>query len=502
MSRKETKVDQTSNSYLLAAMIKLRGKRRDCYSIRTDSFDIKEFQGVCAVSEPIRAIVRGAVETGATGGPLAQDLFDILYKPAPQHSTEIAPGFGINDDVIQEMMKTTEYSSLHKVTALDKMGTALGIMSLGPAVLEVFGRYRKEREKAEAAKKQAQKEYDESADSSHQERATQKMDDLDDKIDSMKQSMRNKLRKAASTAEEKVDEGESALAVLDEGWGSEEGPDVATGWADKLEAAQKLLKNNRFRQVALTLGRMKLISQRVQMQKSSYEAGEIVNIGLGRDISRMLPSELSKLRHPVLKKDWRKRFVEGSLLQYELEMKLPKGKGPIVVAMDESGSMGGARLIWAKAAFLALAQLARKQKRALAAIRFSSGHELEKMVWPVGKMPMRDVIHMVEAFYGGGTEFQEPFSAAIETLRLSEFSKGDLVFITDGECDLSVSFATEVCKVKAAIGFRAVGVLVGDGAFDDQTRRVLDSVVKVAISSWRPDAPVDDVDALDVILAV
>ena len=491
------------NKHVLDSMKRVRDKRRDWFSLKTDMFDIREFQGICSVSEPISDILHDAADIGATGAPLVQDTFSMLYKPAPVRSKKLAPEFKINDEVIQEIMKTTEYATLHKVTTLDKVGTALGMMSLAPAVLEVYRKYKEEREQAEEARKQAQKEYDESTDTPKQEAAMDKMKNVKKKIKSMKQSMRTKLRKVAAAAEKDVDEGKGALAMLDEGWGDGDGPDVPTGWADKLEAAQKLLQKDDFKKIAYMLGRMRIISQRVQAQKTEYEAGEIVNVGVGRDIARMLPSELSKLRHPILKKDWRRRYVEGSLLQYELKMKLPKGKGPIVVAMDESGSMGGVKNLWAKAVFLALAQLARKQKRALAAIRFSSIDQYEKMVWPTGKMPMRDVIHMVEAFYSGGTDFKKPFVESIEILRSSEFLKGDLVFITDGECDINSSYATELCKVKQEMNFRAVGVLVGEGAFDDQTRRVLDSVVRVRVLGEGGMTPqLDDTDALDTILAV
>jgi uncharacterized protein with von Willebrand factor type A (vWA) domain len=80
------------------------------------------------------------------------------------------------------------------------------------------------------------------------------------------------------------------------------------------------------------------------------------------------------LRHPVLCREFKRRFVEGQLLEYAVRGEDKAGRGPMVVCIDGSGSMAGAKELWAKAVTLALADIARLERRQCRAIIFSGGH--------------------------------------------------------------------------------------------------------------------------------
>src|SRR3972149_5183062 len=82
----------------------------------------------------------------------------------------------------------------------------------------------------------------------------------------------------------------------------------------------------------------------------SKRGSEVYDISLGNDIGRIIPAELSFLRHKALRKDFLKRLIEGRLLQYYL--KEEKGRGPLVVCVDGSSSMEGHKEMWAKAVCL------------------------------------------------------------------------------------------------------------------------------------------------------
>jgi uncharacterized protein with von Willebrand factor type A (vWA) domain len=68
-------------------------------------------------------------------------------------------------------------------------------------------------------------------------------------------------------------------------------------------------------------------------------------------------------------------------MQYDLIGHETEGQGPIIIAIDESGSMttdygGMTGEVWSKAVMLALLSIARLQKRDLAVIHFSGPDDL------------------------------------------------------------------------------------------------------------------------------
>jgi uncharacterized protein with von Willebrand factor type A (vWA) domain len=78
------------------------------------------------------------------------------------------------------------------------------------------------------------------------------------------------------------------------------------------------------------------------------------------------------LHHPILQKDFQRRFFDQELLQYSLRGVEEKGKGPMVVCLDGSSSMAGDKEIWSKAVTLTLLEIARRQRRLFRSICFSS----------------------------------------------------------------------------------------------------------------------------------
>jgi uncharacterized protein with von Willebrand factor type A (vWA) domain len=71
-------------------------------------------------------------------------------------------------------------------------------------------------------------------------------------------------------------------------------------------------------------------------------------IGLGSKLSRLLPPELLSRRHPVLRRDFARRLVDGELLVYALRARDQKGRGPRVVCLDGSASMARDKEIWSQ----------------------------------------------------------------------------------------------------------------------------------------------------------
>jgi uncharacterized protein with von Willebrand factor type A (vWA) domain len=73
------------------------------------------------------------------------------------------------------------------------------------------------------------------------------------------------------------------------------------------------------------------------------------------------------------------------------------------------------------------------------------------------------VMDLAEYFPGGGTDFQKPLDAALECLKKSKYKKGDVVFITDGECQVTPQWAETFREEKEKLGFSLFSILIDVG---------------------------------------
>lgn len=154
---------------------------------------------------------------------------------------------------------------------------------------------------------------------------------------------------------------------------------------------------------------------------------------------------------------------------------------------DGSGSMGGDREIWAKAVGLALQQIAYKQQRSFTGVHFGSPNEYVTFefdkatggAWVEGEggsygnkqeyprewyERIEAVMFFAELFFNSGTDFVTPLTVCLEKLQAqyAEFGavKGDIVFVTDGQCGVDDSWMKEFKAEQARLGFRVWGIII------------------------------------------
>ena len=60
----------------------------------------------------------------------------------------------------------------------------------------------------------------------------------------------------------------------------------------------------------------------------------------------------------------------------------------------------------------------------------------------------------------GGTNFETPMRKAMSLIEEDGFEKADVVFITDGECELNETYARELYEKQTAPGFTVTGILL------------------------------------------
>jgi uncharacterized protein with von Willebrand factor type A (vWA) domain len=208
----------------------------------------------------------------------------------------------------------------------------------------------------------------------------------------------------------------------------------------KLELGRRLAGNEKLKKLVQMVGRMKFHALALRKKIFERVTEEVLEVERGDALNRLLPHELVTLHHPVLRREFQRRFLDQELLQYSLRGIEEKGKGPVVVCLDGSSSMAGEKEIWSKAVTLTLLEIARRQRRLFCSICFSSEDAplavLEMNPRERYEVEMEKVMDLAEYFPGGGTDFKKPLEAALACLRQSRYKRGDIVFITDGECQV------------------------------------------------------------------
>ena len=65
-----------------------------------------------------------------------------------------------------------------------------------------------------------------------------------------------------------------------------------------------------------------------------------------------------------------------------------------------------------------------------------------------------------EHFFDGGTNFEAPLAKALRLIREEEFSNADILFVTDGYCDISDNLAEQMQAEISAEHCSVIGLLM------------------------------------------
>lgn len=301
------------------------------------------------------------------------------------------------------------------------------------------------------------------------------MSDLGDQLQQTLQNNSHSFSEAMSPAIQEMKQTKDSLKSLLGGTsaGSGDAELKKVPLRDQISLAEKIASNKQMKEIADWAGRFKQIARKKQKSKHS-DSMERSGVTLGNDIERMLPMELGLYTHPITKNDFLRRFVEGQTMQYELKGHEVLGKGPIVLCLDQSGSMHKLDT-QSKGFTLALMSIARKQKRDFCLILFSTRTKIFK--YERGKIKSSDMINLAQTFLGGGTDFALPLERTMNVINESRFKQADVVFVTDGEDRVKDSFLEVFNKKKKKKEFNVLSLTIGSNA--KMVRQFLDKVVQV-----------------------
>jgi uncharacterized protein with von Willebrand factor type A (vWA) domain len=253
----------------------------------------------------------------------------------------------------------------------------------------------------------------------------------------------------------------------------------------QIELGRRLASNPKLRRLGALVGRMRALALALRRRSFERQSEEVHAVEHGRDLEHLLPPELLALSHPLLRRDFARRLVEGRLLSYELRGTDDRGRGPMIVCLDGSSSMAGDKEIWAKAVALTLLEIARRQRRLFRFIGFASAdtplYTLDLNPREHHTVQLTRALDVAEYFPGGGTDFETPLDAALDCLGAARYRRGDVVLITDGECQVSAAWADHFRAGKMRLGFTLFSVLIDVGPSQVDTLAALsDRVTSVS----------------------
>ncbi len=488
-------------------------------SVERDRFDEASFAEVRAAMPGIEKQILELSRENDYVEDFTEDFFNLANKADPnvRDPRDMAPSHGPNAGMIGSFEAMPEMQQLRTQTANDQYASAMAVVAMGEEIKEAYASMAAAREAAEAERQRREEaaaaaqaardaadaadaaegtdgegEAQEAADAAGQaaqqastaalEAAQKLADEMAKAQAGMKPSVASAAKQAAAAAEE-----ESELMSA---FGVEDGELQRMSFQERADLATAL-RNNRLAKFAKLIGAFRQMAAAEQRRRVSTVSDEIVGVKLGDDLTRLTPQEMVNLAVPETEDDFWRRWVDHELLVYDLAGKERQGRGPIVMVVDESGSMGspfgplGTREAWSKAFALSLCDQARRQNRDFHYIGFSSAGQQWQLEFPGGKSELAKVIEMTEHFFSGGTSYEGPLGMALDIINshynVTGSPKPDVVFVSDDEYgSLDEDFMHRWVTTKDRTGLRCFGVAIAAGyggamaAVSDDVRSLLD----------------------------
>ena len=258
---------------------------------------------------------------------------------------------------------------------------------------------------------------------------------------------------AVGAAAEKAKEVQTILGAWSDDAGTMEKNAVNTELLQKVRQSPALLE------ISKHLGRFREIFAQGKRNGYAYGRGETYALELGNDLSRAIGSEFAALASPQTLPLFVKKYQQRRLKQYRRREPVHKGMGDIICCLDESGSTCGDAAAWGKAVAMTLLDIAAENRRKFALIHFAGSTSCKVDIFLPGQYSVQDKLDAAETFLDGGTDFKRPLAEAIQLMN-SGFENADIVFLTDGLCELPEAYLETLRKEQTVRKFTVTGILL------------------------------------------
>ncbi|HEX2909879.1 MAG TPA: VWA domain-containing protein [Chloroflexia bacterium] len=503
-----------------------------------DIYDAQAFDEAQATYKKLDEASLKRKEILTTASALVRDVFYAFHKPVIGllDTHEMATSHLLNRQMVEQMLSTGEYQELHHATVGDEIAAAIATVGASERMLasldkatsrrinelarleeqiqtlmsqaETLDALASENPDQEAAKKLANRanELGEQAKKAitNRDKLAQKLA-APPELEKVENAARQAVRSAITQAKQEIEELNAAVKAYSGGYDSGTGlcgtGDNPLTIAEKVKLAIKVKANPKLARIAEVCGRFTRIALSIQKNKVQQPPDEVVGIKTGNDLAHLVTSEFALLADPILETIFYARYAEKKLLVYELDKQEPQGRGPIIVALDSSGSMttttqdGLTREVWSKGAALALMAIARLQRRDIAIIHFSSPDQVRVDVFSKGKATPLEVMATAEHFYDGGTDYAGWMAQALHLVDQAAFNRADVIIVSDGEVQIPPASVSEWNRRRKEREMRSYSVLIGEIYGVEQLSQISESVTPLLDLT-------DDGEALNTMFSI
>ena len=359
------------------------GENENRSVLNTDAFDKRRFREIYEMSQGLQK--KSDEGELPTFEPLLADIWASLYKMKPEMTKEdVSADLQVNKSLMEKIMSDESFENYRNFTRLDDLSSAIGTVKFGEKTSQWLADQKeqdedlqKKMQEIQAMKRQLQKQERQNGAGNGNEQLQKDIKKSDGRLEGVHCNRRYRATVIAFQRRwnkpcKKQNRRKMGLKSLlgGTGAGSRDAELKKVPLRDQISLAEKIAFNKKMKEIADWAGRFKQVARK--KQKSKYnEAMERSGVTICNDIERLLPMELGLYTHPITKNEFLSRFVEGQAMKYEKKGQEVLGKGPIVLCLDQSGSMRNLDT-QSKGFTLALMSIARRQRRDFCLILFSN----------------------------------------------------------------------------------------------------------------------------------
>jgi Uncharacterized protein containing a von Willebrand factor type A (vWA) domain len=221
---------------------------------------------------------------------------------------------------------------------------------------------------------------------------------------------------------------------------------------------------------------------------------EIEEITAGNDLAHMIPIETAILSEPETELLFYRKYVAKQLQifanrppmtmqekQVQKNQEKPRLElGPIIVALDTSGSMNGKPIKIASYLLMQLLLMAKRKHRKCFLITFSIRAKAMDLTPPARWKKLDEFLSHT---FSGGTDGEEMLRYAIDALNKRDFSMADVLIISDFEFLRPADATKKRMEQEHGKGTRFYGLQIGN--YRNVYDNILDKIWELKSSSFR-----------------
>lgn len=436
----------------------------DCSPVESDMWDVSRFLRASRGGTLLGDCMSRAEDKYAPFSPLAQHAWSALFSGVPtlREVGDPAPEWASrHHEVMSKFAELPEFQSLAKKTQYKPISSSLALLAMTNTLVEL-----------------ANELQDESPPPPPAGGGDDDGDDDDEDKDGegtqpplkpqMNAEQQERLKQAVRQAEADVDSGECTMR----GCGVEPSQNEDLDPEDYLQFL-KAINENTMKNMLEEIGHLGKIARATAKRIVPGFAGRGAKRAFGDRLDLVPDDILIQLGVPELEDQFLMSMCAGELPQCSCEEYAPAGRGPVVLCVDESGSMRGQELLIAKALAVATIRTAKEHNRHAWAVSFDTRTETHDT------NTLEGLAAFMRSNRGGGTHFENAIKASMKVIDTDRRAKmADILLLTDGCARISSEFAQTFAAWKRRSGARLFTVVVGNGDMQSLST-VADHVIAV-----------------------